>query len=83
MQQLWKSFGAHPIELLGDMSQVEGRFGSLGDGVNLGKIGAQYALNVPRGWKSFWAYWMELLGNVGQIEACFGPFGDCVNLDAR
>jgi hypothetical protein len=83
MQQLWKSFCAHPIELLGDMSQVEGHFGSLGDGVNLDKIGAQYALNVPSGRKSFWAYPMELLSNVGQTEACFSLFGDCVNLDAR
>jgi hypothetical protein len=36
------------MELLGDVSQVEGRFGSLGEDVNLGKIGAQFAPNVSR-----------------------------------
>jgi hypothetical protein len=49
------------------------------DCVNLGKIGAWFALNIPWAWKLFWAYPMELLGNVGQMEACFSPFGDCVN----
>jgi hypothetical protein len=63
------------MELLGDMGQVEDRFNSVGDGVNLGEIGAQFALNVPWTWKSFWTYPMELLGNVGQMEARFGPFG--------
>jgi hypothetical protein len=71
------------MELLGDMSQVEGHFGSLGDGVNFSEIGERLAPNVPRAWKSFWAYLMELLVNVGQMEARFGPFGDCVNLDGR
>jgi hypothetical protein len=71
------------MELLGDVGQVEGRFGLLGDGVNLGKIGAWFALNIPWAWKLFWAYPMELLGNVGQMEARFSPFGDYVNLDTR
>jgi hypothetical protein len=71
------------MELLGDVGQVEGRFGSLRDGVNLGEIGAWFAPNVPWAWKSFWAYRMKLLVNVGQMEARFGPFGDCVNLDTR
>jgi hypothetical protein len=35
------------MELLGDMGQVEARFGSLGDDVNLVEIGAWSALNVP------------------------------------
>jgi hypothetical protein len=39
---------------------MEGRVGSLGDGVNLGVIGARFAPNVPWAWKSFWAYLMEL-----------------------
>jgi hypothetical protein len=75
MQQVRKSFWAHPIEFLGDVGQVEGRFGSLGDSVNLGEIGARFALNLPRASKSFWAYPMEVLGNIGQMEAlsvCLG-----------
>jgi hypothetical protein len=56
------------MELLGDVGQVEGHLNSLGDGVNLGKIGARIAANVPWAWKSFCAYSMELLGNVGQME---------------
>jgi hypothetical protein len=80
------------MELLGDVGQVEDRFESVGDGVNLGEIGAQFAPNVPWAWKLFWAYpmellvWvypMELLGNVGQMEAGFGLFGGFVNLNTR
>jgi hypothetical protein len=33
--------------LVGDVGQVERRFGSLGDGVNLGEIGARLVPNVP------------------------------------
>jgi hypothetical protein len=33
--------------LVGDVGQVECRLGSLGDGVNLSEIGAQFAPNVP------------------------------------
>jgi hypothetical protein len=62
---------------------VDGRFDSLGDGVNLGKIGARIAPNVPWAWKSFWVYPMEVQGNVGQMEARFGPFGGSVILDIR
>jgi hypothetical protein len=47
------------------------------------KIGAWFALNVPRTWKSFWPHTMDELGDASQIEAHFGPFGDSVNLDAR
>jgi hypothetical protein len=80
------------MELLGDVGQVEDHFESVGDGVNLGKIGAQFAPNVPWVWKSFGAYPMELLvllypmellGNVGQMEARFGLFGGFVNLNTR
>ena len=31
----WKSFWAHPMVLLGDVDQVEARFGLFGDSVNL------------------------------------------------
>jgi hypothetical protein len=71
------------MELLGDMGQVDGRFDSFGDGVNLSKIGAHIVLNVPWVWKSFWAYSMEVQANVGQMEAHFGPFGGSVILDTR
>jgi hypothetical protein len=71
------------MELLGDVGQVEDCFDSVGDSVNLGEIGAWFALNVPWTWKSFWAYLMELLGNVGQMETCFGSFGGSVNLNTR
>jgi hypothetical protein len=65
------------------VGQVKGSFDSVGDGVNLGEIGAWFAPNVRRAWKLFWVYPMELLGDVGQMEARFGPFGDNVNLHAR
>ena len=32
-----KSFWMHPMVLLGDMGQVEARFGPFGDSVNLGE----------------------------------------------
>jgi hypothetical protein len=32
----WKSFLAHPMVLLGDVGQVEARFGLFGDSVNVG-----------------------------------------------
>jgi hypothetical protein len=35
VQYAQKSFLAQPMELLGDVVQVEGHFGLLGDGVNL------------------------------------------------
>jgi hypothetical protein len=60
---------------------MEGCSNSLGDSVNLGKIGARIAPNVPCAWKSFLAYLMELLGYGGQMEARFGLFGGSVNLD--
>jgi hypothetical protein len=71
------------MELLGDVGQVDGRFDSLGDGVNLGKIVARIALNVPWAWKSFWAYPMEVQGNVGQMEAHLDLFGGSIILVTR
>jgi hypothetical protein len=32
----WKSFQAHPMVLLGDIGQVEARFGPFAESVNLG-----------------------------------------------
>jgi hypothetical protein len=34
--QAWKSFWVHPMVLLGDVCQVEARFGPFGDSVSLG-----------------------------------------------
>jgi hypothetical protein len=76
----WKLFWAHPMVLLGDVCQVETRFVSFGDSVN---VGACFAPNVPQTWKSFQAHLMVLLCDVGQVEAHFGPFGDSINIDAR
>jgi hypothetical protein len=67
------------MELLGDMGQVEDRFNSVEDGVNLGEIGAWFAPNVPLAWKSFWAYLMELRGNVSQMES---KLISCVQINA-
>jgi hypothetical protein len=36
MQMAKKSFWLHPMDLLGDVVQVEACFGLLGEGVNLG-----------------------------------------------
>jgi hypothetical protein len=40
-----KSFWVHPMELLGDVGQVEARFGLLGERVNLG---ARYVHGLRR-----------------------------------
>jgi hypothetical protein len=69
--------------LLRDVSQVDAHISPFGDSVNLRKIGARFASNIPWAQKSFWAHLMVLLRNVGQLEARLGPFGDNVNLDAR
>jgi hypothetical protein len=77
----WKSFLAHPVVLLGDVGQVEFRFGLVGDSVSLS---ARWVHGLRRMYhwhgKSFWAHPMVLLGDVGQVEARFGLFGDSVNL---
>jgi hypothetical protein len=51
MQYVWKSFWAHLMELLGYVGQVEGFFGSLGDGVNIGEIGAWFCAECTLGIK--------------------------------
>jgi hypothetical protein len=38
VQYAQKSFWTHPMELLGDVGQVETRFGTFGDSVNLSAI---------------------------------------------
>jgi hypothetical protein len=51
--------------------------------ISLRKIGAQFALKVPKARKSFWTHPMVPLGDEAQLEARFGLFGDSANLDAR
>jgi hypothetical protein len=58
------------------MCLVKACFGPFGDSdIFRCKIGAWFALNVPRAWKSFRAQLMVLLGDFGQVEAHFGLFG--------
>jgi hypothetical protein len=57
--QAWKSFWMHLIELQGDLSCVESRFGLFGDSV---RVGARW---VPQARKLFWTHMMVLLGDVG------------------
>ena len=72
------------IVLLGDVHEVQARFSSFGDSVNLD---AREVLGLSRTCNKlgshFWAHPMEVLGDVGQVEAHFVPFGDSVNLGPR
>ena len=63
--------------LVGDVGQVEYRFGLLG-----ACVGARLAPNIPLAQKSFWTHPMVLLGDLGHFESRFGPFGDSAILDA-
>jgi hypothetical protein len=42
----WKYFWPHPMELLGDIGQIEACFDLFGDNVNLDPRGALFALNM-------------------------------------
>jgi hypothetical protein len=54
---------------LGDVGQVEARFGLFRDNVDLSAGWVHgFAPNVPWAWKSFWAHPMVLLGDVYQVE---------------
>jgi hypothetical protein len=35
LPRAWKSFWAHPMELLGDIGEIEAHFSMFGDSVNL------------------------------------------------
>ena len=70
------------MELLGDEAQVEPRFGLFADRVNLDKIGARFALNIPLAHKSFWTHLMVHLGDEAQEEVQFGPFKDSATPNA-
>jgi hypothetical protein len=70
--------------LLGDVGQVEPRFGLFGDSTNLSTtLVHTFTQNVAWAWMSFWAHPITLLGDVCHVEAYFGSFGDSVNLRAR
>jgi hypothetical protein len=71
------------MELVGDMGKVDGRFGSLGDGVNL-------SVRYVHGFRRMYHKHAIHFGHTrctprlrGQMDACFDLFGDSVNLDAR
>jgi hypothetical protein len=51
--------------------------------LSLSKIGARFALTVPKAHTPFWTHLIVLLGDVGQEEARSVPFGDSVKLSAR
>jgi hypothetical protein len=70
------------MDLLGDVGQIEGRFGPFGYSVNSAQDRCSDWEEHTMAWSSFWVYLMELLGNMGQMEARFSLFGDSVNLDA-
>jgi hypothetical protein len=66
------------MELLGDVGQVESRFGLLGDSVILVSDKCTVCAKYTMGRKSFWLHSMDNLGDVGHMEARFGLFGDSV-----
>jgi hypothetical protein len=64
------------MKLLGDVSQVETRFGPFGHRCmdwDEYTISTEIVLGTPK----------ELLGGSGQMEARFSLFGDCANLEIR
>jgi hypothetical protein len=62
------------MELLGDVSHVEFRFGPFGDSVSVG----------ARCWHGLHqTYQMKLLGDVDHVESHFSLFGDSVRVSAR
>ena len=56
------------MELLGDVGHVESHSVRL-EMVSVCKVGAWFALNVPKAQISFWTHPMELLGDVGHVES--------------
>ena len=69
--------------LLRDESQVEARFGPLGDSANPDTDRCTVCAKHTRAQKSFWTHQMVFLGDEAQVEARFGPFGDSANLNSR
>ena len=76
----WKSFWAHPVELLVDEAPVEARFGRFGDSAN---FDARWVHGLQRMYHWIEShFWMELLGGEAQEETRFGPFGNSVSVGA-
>jgi hypothetical protein len=72
------------MALLGDVGQLESRFGPYGDNVSVCAIKVHDLRQMYHGLrKSFCMHPMVLLGDKAQVEACFRPFGDSANLDTR
>jgi hypothetical protein len=70
------------MQLLGDVGQVDTRFGPIGGSVNVMKDRRTARAERTMGMKIFLGTPIEL-GDLGQVEATFDLFGHCVNLDAR
>jgi hypothetical protein len=69
---------------LGDMAQVDARFGQFGDYANLNaRLVHGFALNIPHAQKSFWTHLIEHLGNVGHVESRFSLFRESVSIGVR
>jgi hypothetical protein len=67
---------------LGDVAQVDARFGLFGDCANLDVRLVRRLLRMyHRLRKSFWTHPLVLLGDEAQLDARFGLFGDSANLD--
>jgi hypothetical protein len=70
--------------LLGDETQVDGRYGPFGDSANLDtRLVHGSVLNIPHAPKSFWTHPIDHLGDVGLVESHFGPFKDSVSIGVR
>jgi hypothetical protein len=82
--QAQKSFWTHMMELLGDLSHVESRFGLFPDSANLdARLVHGLCQKYHRLRNRFWMHPTELLGDKAQVEPHFSPFGDSANLDTR
>jgi galactitol-specific phosphotransferase system IIC component len=72
------------MALLGDVGQLESRFGPYGDNVSVCAIKVHDLRQMYHGLrKSFCMHPMVLLGDKAQVETRFGPFGDNVCVGTR
>jgi hypothetical protein len=72
------------MALLGDVAQVDARFGPFGDSTNLdARLVHGFALNIPQAENSFWTHPIKHLGDVGHVESYFSPFRDSIRIGAR
>jgi hypothetical protein len=68
--------------LLGDLRQVEARFGPFGDSIKLGERW-QYGLRRMYDRHGNLFRHTQFLGDVGLVEARFGLLGDSINFEVR